>query len=108
MGLRRFRDAIIVGEDQPELGALLWISEAGSKLSDAECREKMKTGLEAHIQSATGSASRVRRVAVLRDPPDLDKGELMEKGSINQRALRKNRASQIHALYAGDGDMLRL
>ncbi|MGA0236453.1 MAG: feruloyl-CoA synthase [Alphaproteobacteria bacterium] len=102
------RDAIIVGEDQPELGALLWISEAGSKLSDAERSEKMKTGLEAHIQSGTGSASRVRRVAVLLDPPDLDKGELTEKGSINQRALRKNRASQIDALYASDGDILRL
>lgn len=102
------RDAIIVGEDRHELGALLWISEAGSKLSKAEREAKMKAGLEAHIRGATGSASRVRRVAVLQYPPSHDRGELTEKGSINQRALRKNCAQQIDNLYAEDDDFLRL
>ena len=101
------RDAIIVGEDRSELGALLWISEAGSKLSEAERQAKLKAGLEAHMQAATGSASRVCRLAILQDPPSADRGELTEKGSINQRALRKNCAQQIDALFAGTGDILR-
>ena len=97
------RDAVIVGENESKLGALLWLSEAGSALSEHELQRRVADCLAAHGQAATGSSNRVRRVSILLHPPGFDAGELTEKGSINQRALRKNRARQIRALYAGEG-----
>ena len=97
------RDAVIVGENESKLGALLWLSEAGSALSEHELQRRVADCLAAHDQAAAGSSNRVRRVSILLHPPGFDAGELTEKGSINQRALRKNRARQIRALYAGEG-----
>ena len=34
------------------------------------------------------------------EPPSMDKGEMTDKGSINQRAVLKNRAALVEALYA--------
>jgi feruloyl-CoA synthase len=33
-------------------------------------------------------------------PPSLDAGEMTDKGSINQRAVLKNRAALVDELYA--------
>ncbi len=100
------RDAIIVGENQRELGALLWLSEAGTRLPDAVLTDKLLAGLHAHTKGATGSASRVCRIAILQEAPNLDRGELTEKGSINQRALRAARRPEIDALFARDTNNL--
>lgn len=96
------RDAIIVGEDRLELGALLWLSEAGARLPETALQARLQAGLEAHKQAATGSASRVCRIAILETAPSPDLGELTEKGSINQRAVRAGRQAQIEALYSDD------
>ena len=53
-------------------------------------------------ESATGSANRVARLCLLADPPSLDKGEITDKGSINQRAVLKNRAALVEALHDGN------
>jgi feruloyl-CoA synthase len=52
-------------------------------------------------QSATGSANRIARLCVLADPPSLDKGEVTDKGSINQRAVLKHRDAIVQALHNG-------
>ena len=52
-------------------------------------------------QNATGSASRVARMVLLSEPPSIDKGEVTDKGSINQRAVLKHRDSLVQALHAG-------
>jgi feruloyl-CoA synthase len=49
----------------------------------------------------TGSASRPARLHVLAEPPAIDKGEITDKGSINQRAVLAARASLVEALYQG-------
>lgn len=97
------RDAVIVGENESKLGALLWVSEAGSALARDELQRRVADCLAAHGRAATGSSNRVQRVSILLHPPGFDAGELTEKGSINQRALRKSRAEQIRALYADEG-----
>ena len=53
-----------------------------------------------------GSANRVRRAAILHDDPSFDKGEVTEKGSLNQRAMRANNTTKIAQLYAGSPDTL--
>jgi feruloyl-CoA synthase len=34
------------------------------------------------------------------EPPSMDKGEMTDKGSINQRAVLKNRSALVDELYA--------
>ena len=38
---------------------------------------------------------------VLAQDPSFDKGEITEKGSLNQRAMRTNHADAVARLYAG-------
>jgi feruloyl-CoA synthase len=51
--------------------------------------------------AGTGSANRVARLHVLAEPPSIDKGEVTDKGSINQRAVLMHRAALVDALYQG-------
>jgi feruloyl-CoA synthase len=37
---------------------------------------------------------------VLAEPPSIDRGEITDKGSINQRAVLAHRAALVEALYA--------
>jgi feruloyl-CoA synthase len=78
------RDAVIVGENEAELQARL----------------------SAAAKRATGSASRVRRARVLDAEPSFDKGEVTEKGSLNQRAMRSHHAEAVAALYRGEGALI--
>ena len=57
--------------------------------------------------SGTGSATRVARALVLVDPPSIDRGEITDKGSINQRMVLHHRDALVEHLYAGgDGVLL--
>ena len=49
--------------------------------------------------SATGSANRVARLLLLSEPPSIDKGEVTDKGSINQRAVLKHRDQLAHDFH---------
>jgi len=53
--------------------------------------------------SGTGSASRVARALLLAEPPSIDRGEITDKGSINQRAVLTHRAALVETLYAAQG-----
>jgi feruloyl-CoA synthase len=52
-------------------------------------------------RESTGSANRVARIHVLAEPPSIDKGEVTDKGSINQRAVLQHRDALVQALYEG-------
>jgi len=43
----------------------------------------------------------VARMVLLNEPPSIDKGEVTDKGSINQRAVLKHRDTLVQALHAG-------
>ncbi|RVV98453.1 feruloyl-CoA synthase [Mesobaculum littorinae] len=112
------RDAVITGQDQEELGAilipylptlraLLPAADRGA-LSDAEVvdhpavRDELARRLGDHAARATGSATRVKRVVFIDSAPALDRGEVTDKGSINQRAVLRHRDHLVQALYADD------
>ncbi len=95
------RDAVIVGENEAQLGALLLLSDRAQTMEPDQLREALQEKLTAAAKTATGSASRVRRAIVLTDTPSFDRGEVTEKGSLNQRALRQNNAELIAKLYEG-------
>ena len=50
-------------------------------------------------KTATGSANRIARLILLSEPPTIDKGEITDKGSINQRAVLTHRADTVEALH---------
>jgi feruloyl-CoA synthase len=40
------------------------------------------------------------RAMLMAEPPSMDKGEMTDKGSINQRAVLRNRGTLVEELYA--------
>lgn len=100
------RDAVIVGENEDALGALLILSEKAKAMAPAALSEALTEKLTQSARGATGSASRVVRALTLTREPSFDKGEVTEKGSLNQRAMRANHADEIAALYAGGEGVL--
>lgn len=99
------QDAVITGENEAELGALLILSQKAKQMADVN--SVLEEKLADAAKRATGSASRVRRAVVLAEDPSFDKGEVTEKGSLNQRAMRSNHAELISRMYSDDAEMLR-
>jgi feruloyl-CoA synthase len=84
------RDVVIAGEGRNELAALVF---PAMEFSEAAFLEKLK-GFE-----STGSSNRIGRAIVLKEPPSLDVGEVTDKGTINQKAVLRNRRKLVDELY---------
>src|SRR4030095_14933905 len=52
------------------------------------------------LASATGSSTRITRAVLFDAPLSIDRGEVTDKGSINQRAVLEHRAELIDSIYA--------
>ena len=50
---------------------------------------------------ASGNASRLEWIALQDEAASIDRGEITDKGSINQRAVLQWRAAHVEALYRG-------
>jgi feruloyl-CoA synthase len=74
----------------------------GKVIVDPDVKNVFRARLAEIAQTAAGSSSRITRIALLAEPPSIDLGESTDKGSLNQRALLVNRASDVEALYADD------
>ena len=70
-------------------------------LSSAPVLAHFQHVVNALAQTSTGSASRVARLCLLAQPPTIDRGEITDKGSINQRAVLHHRADIVAALHEG-------
>lgn len=77
-------------------------------LAATPVREFFQQLVDRLYHAGSGSANRVVRALVLTEPASIDKGELTDKGSINQRAVLAHRASLVQALYEGRGAELIL
>jgi feruloyl-CoA synthase len=109
------QDAVITGLNCKEVGALLFPTQAvrqltphlgaGAPLQDVlestAVQDHFQAVVDALAQQATGSASRVARLHLMHEPPSIDKGEVTDKGSINQRAVLKHRDDLVQALHEG-------
>jgi feruloyl-CoA synthase len=108
------QDAVITGLNLNEVGALIFPTQAVRQLAglpdDASLQQVVESApVQAHFQkvvnelaaSGTGSANRVARLHVMHEPPSIDKGEVTDKGSINQRAVLKHRDALVNALHEG-------
>lgn len=66
---------------------------------DSRLLQQLRERLQGHARAQLGSASRVRRAAVIGEPPSLDRGEITDKGTINQRRLLERWAGLVDQLY---------
>jgi feruloyl-CoA synthase len=71
-----------------------------SVIDDSRLRAKFASLLQSLAAASPGSSTRVMRAIVMAEPPSMDKGEMTDKGSINQRAVLKDRAALVEQLYA--------
>lgn len=109
------RDAVLTAPDAEDPGAILipFVPALRALVPDPSVpdanlpvhpsvRAELARRLGAHARAATGSASRVVRAIWPGTSPSLDRGEITDKGSINQRAILRHRAALVAALYASD------
>ena len=106
------QDVVLTGINLKEVGALVFPTPAVRALSglaaDAPLADVLSSApVLAHFQNlineltktATGSANRIARMCLLSEPPTIDKGEITDKGSINQRSVLTHRAGTVAALH---------
>ncbi|HUH87670.1 MAG TPA: AMP-binding protein [Pusillimonas sp.] len=113
-------DVVLAAPNQHELGAMLFIDFNRVRKQFAECAEMsnadicrhapLKTLIEQGVQQYNarfpGSSTRIARAILLDSPPDVDTGEITDKGHINQRGVLKLREPAMQRLYcAGPQDL---
>jgi len=90
-------DAVIAGHDRDWIAAILLPSPGHT-------REGILAGLRAHDEAHPASSTRIVRAIVSTEPPSIDRGEITDKGYVNQRAVLASRADLVARLYAESPD----
>ena len=106
------QDVVLTGINLKEVGALVFPTPAVRALAGLAADAPLRAALDsaavaAHFQkmlnelvaTATGSANRIARLHLMHEPPSLDKGEVTDKGSINQRAVLLHREALVNGLH---------
>jgi feruloyl-CoA synthase len=108
------RDVVISGINRDEVSALVVLDLDGCRLinpalafddlvataSDPLIREAFRDRLTRFLATSTGSSMRITRAILLDTPLSIDRGEVTDKGSINQRAVLDARGGLIDELYS--------
>ena len=76
------------------------MSTYSAVVANREVLTVIRHRLGMHAMANPASTRCVRRAMLLPTAPSLDRGEITDKGSINQRAVLKHRESCVEALYA--------
>lgn len=110
-------DAVICGLNREYVAVLAWPNpnavtqllgeepgEVQAWLSRPALREKITDALNAHNVAFPGSSTRIRRLALLSEPPSIDGHEISDKGTINQSVAQRRRAQDVETLYAASPD----
>jgi feruloyl-CoA synthase len=108
------QDVVIAGSGRDEVGALIFADRDACRrlcpdlatdvtLAMLCAHAKLRAAFAARLQSfaamGTGSSNRVVCVLLLDEPPSLDRGEMTDKGSINQRAVLAHRTELVEEIY---------
>jgi feruloyl-CoA synthase len=110
------RDVVIAGINRDEVSVLAVLDLDGCRLinpalpvndlaataSDPAIRQAFRERLAKFLATATGSSTRITRAVLIDTPLSIDRGEVTDKGSINQRAVLEHRAALIDELYSPD------
>lgn len=112
---RVLSDVVLAGHDRAEVTALAWLDAAEARAlcglpADADVthehpvlREHLAAAL-AEAGAGAGSAGRVTRILLCAEPPNLDAGEITDKGYVNQRRVLERRPDLVARLYSGSAE----
>ncbi|MEY2685640.1 MAG: hypothetical protein RJA09_2785 [Pseudomonadota bacterium] len=111
-GAPYIQDVVLTGLNLKEVGAMVFptpkVRELAGLPDSAPLADVLAApAVLAHFQqvvndlaaASTGSANRIARLCLLSEPPTIDKGEITDKGSINQRSVLTHRADTVEALH---------
>ena len=108
------RDCVIAGLDRDYIGilgfpnftALRKIADLADEelIAAAAIQAKMKSYFASYNKGNPGSSTRIARLLLLAAPPDANRGEITDKGYINQSAVLSARADEVARLYAEKPD----
>ncbi len=98
------QDVVITGHDRSEIGALVFLSEAGRALPAAAMQAAVRAALNTLKSEHAGSSQTPTRALLLPDNPSAAAGEITDKGYVNQRLVLARRAADVEALYATPAD----
>ena len=107
------QDVVITGHDRPFLGAIIfpelnYCKKIAHLADDADLKIIVHTpsvlaALQAILnefsKKSTGSSTRIKRAVFADFPLSIDKGEITDKGSINQRMILTHRAEYVEMIY---------
>jgi feruloyl-CoA synthase len=110
-------DVVVAGINRGEVGVLIFPrldacravagvaadAPAAEVLAAPALRDFFQRVVDGLYASGTGSATRVARAVVLAEAPSIDRGEVTDKGSLNQRAVLTHRAAIVDAMYDAPG-----
>ncbi|MBI1205582.1 MAG: AMP-binding protein [Rhodopseudomonas sp.] len=104
------RDVVIAGADRDDIAVLVFpnIDACRALCGDAAADVLNHPKLRAHFTElltgmarvSTGSSTKICRALLMEEPPSLDRAEMTDKGSINQRAVLTQRKALVEMLYA--------
>jgi len=108
------RDVVIAGINRDEISALVIPDLDGCRLinptlplddlkaaaADPLIRAAFAERFQKLLASSTGSSTRIARAVLIDAPLSIDRGEVTDKGSINQRAVLEHRSQLIEELYS--------
>tara|TARA_R110000787_G_scaffold170629_26_gene283377 strand:- start:2632 stop:4461 length:1830 start_codon:yes stop_codon:yes gene_type:complete len=107
------QDIVIAGHDRDHLGFLVFPNLAAccaltglpvetparKVLAQSAVRAAIREGLRKLKQEGGGSSMHAPCAVLLEEPPDIDSGEMTDKGYINQRAVLSRRAEVVKMLF---------
>jgi feruloyl-CoA synthase len=108
------QDAVITGHDQAFVGAIIFpdlnycrskfgITDASTPATmagNADVLDALGDVLARMSAKSTGSSTVVRRATIADFVLSFDKGEITDKGSINQRMILDNHAEIVEKMYS--------
>ncbi len=99
------QDVVVAGENRNDIGLLVIPSpNAPVAHDDPAYRDALRQKIESHNAQAGGSSRRIARAMIMTEPPDIDAGEITDKGYLNQRRILARRASLIERLFSDSPD----
>jgi feruloyl-CoA synthase len=113
-GASLVQDAVIAGHDRNYLSVILFPNLEACRalcpdaarngglaevVAQPAVRARMQQMLDTLAAQSTGSATRIQRAVIADVPPSGHAGELTDKGSLNQRAVLRNRPELVDELY---------
>jgi len=107
------QDAVLAAPNQQELGAMLFVDFNSVRKQLPECagltegdialnaalQREVAKGIEQYNARFPASSTRIARAVLLDSPPNIDIGEITDKGHINQRGVLAQRSAAMQRMY---------